>query len=217
MAMVDRFLGGTAEGDMPSRPLTEIEAGLMRSLISRVFQELSYALEPLTPVQPRLIQFESNPQFAQITSATDMVITLELDLKVGANEGRGSLCVPFSSLQAVLDQVTSTAMNSSRDLADPVAVNRAVQSSLDTSVVDVSVHFEQALLSSAEIVALPPGDVVQLAHHVDRPLTLTVAGIKCFPARPGQRGNRRACLLVDPDEGGQTDRDRKSTRLNSSH
>src|SRR3546814_8047901 len=70
-------------------------------------------------------------------------------------------------------------------------VNRAVQSSLDTSVVDVSVHFEQALLSSAEIVALRPGDVVPLAHHVDRPLTVSVAGIKCFPARPGQRGNRR--------------------------
>src|SRR3546814_18696155 len=105
----------------------------MGVLLHRVFQELSYAFKPLTPVQPRLIQFESNPQFAQITSATDMVITLELDLKVGANEGRGSLCVPFSSLQAVLDQVTSTARNSSRDPADPVAVNRAAQSGLDTS------------------------------------------------------------------------------------
>src|SRR3546814_20213094 len=115
MAMVDRFLGGTAEGDMPSRPLTEIEAGLMRSLLDRVFQELAYAFEPLTPVQPRLIQFESNQQFAQITSAPDMVITLELDLKVGANEGRGSLCVPFSSLQSVLDQVTTIGRATGRE------------------------------------------------------------------------------------------------------
>src|SRR3546814_15454097 len=115
-----------------------------------------------------------------------MVITRELGLKVGANEGRGSLCVPFSSLQAVLGQVTSTAMNSSRELVDPVAVNRAVQSSLDTSVVDVSVHFEQALLSSAEIVALRHGDAVPLAHHVDRPPTVSVAGVQLFTTRPSQ-------------------------------
>src|SRR3546814_7732097 len=111
-----------------------------------------------------------------------MVITRELELKVGANEGRGSLCVPFSSLQAVLDQVTSTAMNSSRDLADPVAVNRAAQSSLDTSVVDVRVHFEQALLSSAETVALRPGAAVSPALPVARPLTVSRHGTKGTPA-----------------------------------
>lgn len=198
MAMVDRFMGGNAEGDMPARPLTEIEAGLVRSLLERVLRELAYAFEPLTPIVPRILQFESNPQFAQITSMTDMVITLDFDLKVGAHEGRASLCIPFASLQPVLVEVSSTAMHAGPVLVDPGAVRRAMSTALDSASVDVSVRFRPTQLSSAEIVDLRPGDVVPLAHHVDAPLTVSIAGVDCFPARPGQRGHRLACLLVDP-------------------
>jgi flagellar motor switch protein FliM len=206
MAMVDRFLGGNAEGEMPSRPLTEIESGLVRSLLDRVLRELAYAFEPLTPISPRIVQFESNPQFAQITSMTDMVITLDFDLKVGAHGGRASLCVPFASLQPVLVEVSSTAMHAGPTLLDPDAVRQAVSSALDLASVDVSVRFRSTRLSSAEIVDLRPGDVVPLAHHVDAPLTVSIAGVDCFPARPGQRGHRLACLLVDPiDETFPTD------------
>jgi flagellar motor switch protein FliM len=200
MAMVDRFLGGTGEGEMPERPLTEIEAGLVRNLLDRVLRELAYAFEPLTPVAPRVIQFESNPQFAQITSTTDMVITLDFDVKVGHQGGQASLCVPFASLQPVLDEVSSTAMHASRGVRDKAAVRQAVQTTLDKAPVDVSVRFKPVQLSSAEIVELRPGDVLPLAHHVEVPLTVTIAGVDCFPARPGQRGRRLACLLVDPTE-----------------
>jgi flagellar motor switch protein FliM len=201
MAMVDRFLGGTAEGEMPERPLTEIEAGLVRNLLDRVLHELAYAFEPLTPVAPRVVQFESNPQFAQITSTTDMVITLDFDLKVGAHGGRASLCVPFNSLQPVLDEVSSTAMHASRTTLDAGAVRQAMQVTLDRAPVEVSVRFKSIQLSSAEIVDLRPGDIVPLSHHVDVPLTVSIAGVDCFPARPGQRGRRLACLLVEPPAG----------------
>jgi flagellar motor switch protein FliM len=197
MAMVDRFLGGTAEGEMPARSLTEIEVSLVRNLLDRVLHELTYAFEPLTPVRPRVLQFESNPVFAQITSATDMVITLDFDLRVGAHSGRANLCVPFASLQPVLDEVSSTAMHATRSAIDAEAVCTAVRTALDPAPVEVSVRFQPARLSSAEIVGLQPGDVIPLAHHVDRPLRVSIAGIDCFPARPGQRGRRLACLLVD--------------------
>jgi flagellar motor switch protein FliM len=197
MAMVDRFLGGNGEGEMPSRPLTDIEAGLVRNLLERILRELTYAFEPLTPITPRTVQFESNPQFAQITSSTDMVITLDLDLRIGSHEGRANLCVPFAALQTVLVEVTSSAMHLSSREHDRGAVRAAVGAALDPTPVEISVRFRSTRLSSAEILSLRPGDVVPLAHHVDVPLTVSVAGVDCFPARPGQRGRRLACLLVE--------------------
>ncbi|MDQ2650664.1 MAG: flagellar motor switch protein FliM [Actinomycetota bacterium] len=196
MAMVDRFLGGTGDGEMPARPLTDIEAGLVRNLMDRVLRELSYAFEPLVPITPRIVQFESNPQFAQITGSTDMVITLDLDLRIGSHEGRANLCVPFSSLQSVLLEASSTSMRSNPTTFDADVVRHAMHSALAPAPVEVSVRFRSAQLSSAEILDLRPGDVVPLAHHVDRPLTVSIAGVDCFPARPGQRGRRLACLLV---------------------
>lgn len=200
MAMVDRFLGGTAEGEMPDRPLTEIETSLVRSLLDRVLHELVYAFEPLTPVRPRVLQFESNPVFAQITSATDMVITLDFDLRVGTHSGQANLCIPFISLQPVLDEVSSAAMQATRGTVDPAAVQAAMGRSLQPAPVEVSVRFRPTHLSSAEIVGLRPGDVIALGHHIDRPLIVSVAGVDCFPGRPGQRGSRLACLLVDDAE-----------------
>lgn len=198
MAMVDRFLGGNAEGEMPARPLTEIEAGLVRNLVDRVLHELAYAFETLTPVTPTVLQLESNPQFAQITSLTDMVITLELDLKVGAHGGRASLCIPMPSMQTVLDDITAHARPATRGVLDTVAARQAVTASLDHAPVDVSVHFKPICLPSGTIVGLQPGDVVPLGHRVEIPLTVSIAGVDCFAARPGQRGRRLACLLVDP-------------------
>lgn len=203
MAMVDRFLGGTGEGEMPARPLTDIEAGLVHNLLDRVLRELAYAFEPLTPIQPRTIQFESNPQFAQIASSTDMVITLDLDLRIGAHTGRANLCIPFSSLQATLVEVSSTAMHTSPGTHDARAVRQAVSTALAPAPVDVSVRFRSTQLSSAEILSLQPGDIIRLEHHVDVPLTVSIAGVDRFPAQAGQRGKRLACLLV-PDAAGTT-------------
>ena len=203
MAMVDRFLGGSADGDMPARPLTEIEVGLVRNLLDRVLRELAYAFEPLTQIHPRVLQVESNPQFAQIASPTDMVITMDFDLKVGAHGGRASLCIPFASLQPVLDELSRGAIHASQRAIDPRAVRSALTDSLGAATVDLSVHFDATSLSSAEILDLRPGDVVPLEHSVERPLTVSIAGVDCFMARPGQRGRRVACLLVDPAATGQ--------------
>jgi flagellar motor switch protein FliM len=200
MAMVDRFLGGSGDGPMPTRPLTEIEAGLVRSLLDRVLRELAYAFEPLAPVEPRLLQLESNPQFAQITSTTDMVITLDLDLKVGGHGGRTSLCIPFASLQPVLLEVSAAALHAPAAVSDPAAVRRAVHHSLGDAAVDVTVHFQRTRLAPAEIVELRPGDIVPLDHHVDSPLVVSIAGVDCLPGVAGQRGRRLACLVVDPTE-----------------
>jgi flagellar motor switch protein FliM len=196
MAAVDRLLGGTGAGALLKRPLTDIEAALVRSLLGRVLRELAYAFESLTSLEPQVIQQESNPQFAQIASPTDMVVVLEYDIRIGPNQGEATLCIPFSSLQPVLDEVAGNSLLAGRVASDPQSVRRALAGRLEAAPLSVCVRFSPITLSMAEIVDLRPGDVLPLHHPVGAALEVSVSGVRRFTGLPGRRGKRLACVVT---------------------
>ena len=200
MTAIDRLLGGTGNGSLPQRSLTDIEQSVIRNLFDRVLRELAYAFESLTALDPSILHLESNPQFAQVAAATDMVVVVNYDIRIGSRSGEATLCIPFSSLQPVLDEVTGNALLGGWAAGDPQGVANAVAERLDNAPMPVSVRFDEVFLSSAQIVSLRPGDVLPLHHPVGTPLTVSVAGVPRFNAMSGRRGARLACLIVDPNE-----------------
>jgi flagellar motor switch protein FliM len=199
MASVDRLVGGPGSAKQPRRGITEIEGGLLRSLMARVLRELAYGFESLTAMEPVLLHQESNPQFAQIASASDMVVVIEFDVRMASTGGVASLCIPFSALQPVLDELTTNALEAGRQSVDPVGLRRSLEGRLHEAPLPVSVRFSRVTLSASEIVALAPGDLLALHHHVDAPLDVAVAGVPRFLGRAGRRGKRLACLVLDAE------------------
>src|SRR5262245_44302599 len=185
MTAVDRLLGGPGAGPALHRPLTEIEQSLMRDLLGRVLRELAYAFESLTPLEPAVLHQESNPQFAQIGSPSDMVIVFVYDLRIGGQAGEATLCIPFTALQPVLDEVTGNSILAGRVEADAESVRDALAGRMGGAPVTVSVCFQPVVLPLADIVDLQPGDVLPLDHRVDAPLEVAVGGVPRFAAKPG--------------------------------
>ncbi len=198
MAAIDRLLGGSGAGSYPRRPLTDIESGLVRGLTQRILRELSYAFESLVSIDAQLVVQESNPQFAQIAAPTEMVVVATFDMRIGDQTGVSTLCLPFSSLQNVLDNFVGKA-HYGQEPDQRNESHEKIGTQLQDASVDVSVTFNPISLSSGEIVGLAPGDVVPLQHRVDAPLTVTVAGVPCYTAVAGRKGKRLACLVVDPN------------------
>jgi flagellar motor switch protein FliM len=199
MAAVDRLVGGPGSAKQPRRAVTEIEASLLRSLMGRILRELAYGFESLTVIEPTLVQQESNPQFAQIASASDMVVVIEYDVRMASTGGVASLCIPFSAIQPVLDELTANAAEAGRQSVDPLGLRLSLEERLNDAPLPVSVRFTPVTLTASEIVALAPGDLVSLHHHVDAPLDVAVSGVSRFQGRAGRRGKRLACLVLDTD------------------
>jgi flagellar motor switch protein FliM len=197
MTAVDRLLGGTGAGPTPVRPLTDIEDGLIRGLLGRVLRELAYAFESLARIEPVVVHQESNPQFAQVAAATDMVIALGFEVRIGAVAGEATLCLPFTSMQPVLDEVTASSLLAGREVADPGALRGALGARVSAAPVTVAVRFADIELTSRQVVHLRPGDVVPLHHRVDRPLAVEIDGVERFAAVAGRRGPRLACVVVE--------------------
>ena len=198
-AAIDRLLGGSgaSTGTWPTRPLTEIESTLIRGILDRALSELSYAFESLVELEPAVVQLESNPQFAQIAAPSDMVVVAGYETKIGGEAGLMTLCIPFSSLQPVLERAASTSVFIDRPVGDPVAVQAAVTDRLEEVPVEVAVRFKPITLRSGDIVNLHEGDIVPLGHRVDLPLTVMAGGVETFQATPGKKGKRLAVQIVE--------------------
>ena len=196
-AAIDRLLGGTGDAASPKRPLTEIEQNLMRSVVDRALRELEYAYETLVRVEAEIVQQEFNPQFAQIAAPSDMVLVVSFEMRIGEKRGNATICVPFTTMAPVLESLASQTLFQDQRGEDPVLWQQKLESALYTVPVEACVRFDAVGLTSAEIVALQVGDIVPLNHPVDRPLSVTVDGVRSYEGVSGRHGKRLATLIVD--------------------
>ncbi|WP_211258921.1 flagellar motor switch protein FliM [Spirillospora albida] len=203
MASVDHLLGGPG-GPQPERPLSDMEAPLLRNLLNRALDEFRYAFDTLVAVRPKLEALEYNPQFVQACSASDAVIVASFEMKVGEHECLATICLPFTSifpkLQGDASDVTLTpAQRHAREEA-----HRNVAAALGAAPIEVAVRFDPIRMRSEQIIGLQPGDVLPLGHAVTAPLSVTSADITFAHAVPGSHGPRLACLVVPaPPKGAQ--------------
>ncbi len=196
MTIVDLMLGGHGVGTGPERPLSEIERGLVRTVVDRALAELAYSFESITKITPEVIQHESNPQFAQIAAPSDMTVVVMFEVKMGREENVASLCFPYAALQPILDTIAQAAVHAQVSRTDSEAARQRIEARLLDVPVELSVQFDAASLTSGQILDLQVGDVLTLDHPVDVPLTAIVDGIQTFKVRPARAGKRLACQVV---------------------
>ncbi len=202
-AAIDRLLGGNGDSLSPKRPLTEIESNLMRGLMDRALRELEYAYETLVHVEAEIVQQEFNPQFVQIAAPSDMAMAVSFETRIGSKRGTSSLCIPYTTMQPVLETLASQHLFADRSHRDPVQWAHALEDAVASVPVEIAVRFGSVALTSREIVELQVGDIVPLEHPIDRPLTVSVDGVPCYEAVTGRRGKHLACLVVgDADRRG---------------
>jgi flagellar motor switch protein FliM len=198
MLCIDRLLGGPGADDQPVRPLTDIETELMRGLSQRLMHELRYAFEGLAHLEPAVIGLQSNPQFAQVTAASDSVVLASFEMRVGDQEGAATLAMPFTALHPVLEAASTSKRIDRRDVA--VRSAAAMRSRLSDVAVDVTVQFSTVVLNPNQILGLQVGDVLPLGQPTSYPLQVTSSGVTCAYAVPGSSGKNLACLIVEPPE-----------------
>ena len=103
---VDRTFGGRglSEG-VDARMVTPIEIGVINRIIKRVIEDLEKIWEPVLQVDISDIELETNPEFMQITAASEIVILLAFEVNTSHMSGLVSLCYPFFTLESILPKL----------------------------------------------------------------------------------------------------------------
>ena len=194
-AIVDRMLGGIGAPLDKSREFSEIEL----TIIERIFNVFTELLrEPWSNVielNPRLIRIETNPQFAQIISPSEMTSIVTLNIKIGNVEGLMNVCLPYACLENVIDKLNMKYWYSTIKVRDDKSYDDIIQAAIGRAKIPVRAVLGKSVISINDFVNIQVGDIIKLNTKVEDELNVYVGNINKFTALPGSSSEAYAVRI----------------------
>lgn len=204
--VIDRLFGGPGEIFRNPRELTDIEMSVIEGIVVHILTNLRESWSNVIDLRPRLSAIETNPQFAQIVPPNEMVMLITLETKIGESEGMMNLCIPYITIEPIIQKLSAQYMFSSLGRGESEQNKQMIQSRLDSVEVTISVEIGTAELSFHDIMNLEVGSIIKIGNTtVNDDFTFKVGERAKFKCRPGRIGSRLAVQIGEviediPDE-----------------
>ena len=183
-AMLEGFFGGHGAGQLrtEAHTFTSIELTFVRRVVELYGEILGKTWASFLPLDLSYIRTESNPQYASIVQANDLVMVTTYNLELPSVRGKLHLAIPFSSLEPYKKELGAELQVQADDRQNDWA--QALQEQLGEFVIDASVELGRAEMTVREMLALETGSVLMLDRPAEEPLILSVEGQPKFFGRP---------------------------------
>ncbi len=195
-AMVDRMLGGSGAPLEKPRDFTEIELLIIERIMTVCVNLLREPWENVADIHPRLERIETNSQFAQIISPTEMIAILTINMKIGDVEGMMNVCLPYLTLESIMDKLNTKYWYSSMQEKDEKEYQEAIEDLISRAQIPVKAVLGNSTISVNDFVNLQRGDIIRLDTKVDQELNVFVGNIRKFTALPGASGDGYAVRVT---------------------
>jgi flagellar motor switch protein FliM len=196
--IIDRLFGGGGASTKINRELTEIEAKVMEFIVSRMLVALREAWTNVIDLRPRLSQIEGNPNFIQSVAPNEMTIVITFETKVSEVEGLMNLCLPFMTIEPVIQKLSSQYWYSTGGRVASRDAYNVIKDRLANVFVDVIAEIGEIDVSIANLISLQIGDIVKLKDSNPRnDILLKVGSKKKFLCKPGLIGKKVSVQITD--------------------
>ena len=195
-AIVDRMLGGEGEPLDKVRDYSEIDLLIIERIMSACVQLLREPWANVVDVHPRLERIETNSQFAQIISPSEMIAIVTISIKIGDVEGFMNICLPYITLEPVMDKLNTKFWYSNMQERAGMEYADAIESLISKAIVPVKAILGKSIISVNDFSGLQPGDIIRLDTKVNQELDVYVGDIKKFTALPGSTGEDYAVRIT---------------------
>lgn len=195
-AVIDRMLGGQGETLKKGRDFSEIELTIIEKILILLMQMMKEPWKNVVEINPFLERIETNPQFAQIISPSDMIAIITLNIKVGDVEGLVNICLPFFTVENIIDKLNTKSWFSSIKEASEEDFQQYVETMLRKVDVPVKVQLGENQITVADFTNLQCGDIIRLNTKTDSELEVFVGNIKKFTALPGTNNDKYAVRVT---------------------
>lgn len=184
-AMIDRMLGGPGEPLEKSRDFSEIELSIIEKIVIVCMQLMREPWKNVLDINPVLDRLETNPQFAQIISPSDMVAIVTLNMKIGEVQGFMNMCLPYFTLEDIMDKLNTRYWYANMQERKDEAYEEYIESLIRRVDIPIKAVLGKSVISVSDFAGLQVGDVIRLDTHVDSELSVYVGNIRKFTALPG--------------------------------
>lgn len=195
-AIIDRMLGGKGTTIERTKDFSEIEMAILEKIMVICMQMLREPWKNVVELNPVLDRIETNPQFAQIIAPSDMIAIVTLNIKIGDVEGLMNVCLPFFTLEDIMDNLNTKFWYSTIHESS----DENYQKYLETLVKKVSVPVRAILGTSSvsvnDFMNLQIDDIIRLDSEINSDLIVYVGNIKKFTAVPGSSKDKYAVQVT---------------------
>lgn len=195
-AIVDRMLGGLGIPLDRTRDFSEIELLIIERIYNVCVNLLAEPWENVCELEPRLERIETNSQFAQIISPAEMIALVTLNVKIGEVEGLINICLPYLTLETVMDKLNTKYWYSSLQDKDEQVYTDTIEALISRAPMPMKAVLGNSTISVNDFLGLQLGDIIRLNTKVDEELDIYVGNIKKFTALPGASGDNYAVRIT---------------------
>lgn len=196
-AIVDRLLGGAGNSLEKERDFSEIELSILERIFSICVNLLQEPWGNVVKISPRLERIETNSQFAQIISPSETIAIITLEIKIGDVEGLINICLPFDTLEPVIDKLNTKYWFSTMKEKDNHSYEQTIESAINKARVPLKAVLGTSRINVMDFVNLQVGDIIRMDKKVDEELEVYVGNIKKFMALPGYSNDKYAVRVTE--------------------
>ena len=195
-AMLDRMLGGSGLPLEKSREFSEIEHTIIEKILVMFTQLLRDPWKNVIDISPLLQRVETNPQFAQVIAPNDMVAIVTLNMKIGDVEGFMNICLPFFTLEDIMDKLNTKYWFSTMQENHDENYESYIESLIRKVDIPIRAVLGKSVISVNDFVNLQVGDCIRLDSKVDDDMNVYVGNIRKFTALPGAEKDSSAVRIT---------------------
>ena len=192
-AAIDALFGGNGKFHtrIEGRDFSPTEQRVIMRVLEVIMAEYRKAWSTIYPIELEYQRSEMQPQFANIATPSEMVLSSSFRLELGDATGSIHVCIPYATLEPIRDLLYSSTQGDGGE-PDRRWVN-LLKTQIQDAEVEVVAELGTAPATVEQLLAFKPGDFIEL--DIDPLIQAKVNGVPVFDCQYGMNNGRYAVRI----------------------
>lgn len=192
--VIDTLYGGIGKFQtrIEGRDFSATEQRVINRLVDVITEEYKKAWKGIYPLELEYQRSEMQPQFANIATPSEIVISTSFQLEIGEITGSIHFCMPYATMEPIRDVLYSTTQGDSIEVDRRwvTVLTREIQAAEVTLVAELA----RADATVEQLLAMKPGDFIELER--ESRIEASVDGVPVFECQYGTH-NAKYAIRID--------------------
>ena len=191
--VIESLYGGTGKFQtrIEGRDFSATEQRVINRLVNVITEEYKKAWTGIYPLELDYQRSEMQPQFANVATPSEIVISTSFQLEIGEITGAVHFCIPYATLEPIRDVLYSSTQGDSLEV-DRRWVNVLTQEIQAAEVVLVA-ELATADATVEQLLAMKAGDFIELDRKPR--IQATIDGVPIFECQYGTHNAKYALKI----------------------
>ncbi len=192
--VIDTLFGGIGKFQtrIEGRDFSATEQRVINRLVDVITGEYKKAWAGIYPIELEYQRSEMQPQFANIATPSEIVVTTAFQLEIGDIAGSIHLCMPYAALEPIRDVLYASSQG------DSVEVDRRwvklLTREIQAAPVTLVAELARTHATVEQLLAMKPGDFIELDREPR--IRANIGGVPIFECQYGTH-NAKYAIRVD--------------------